>query len=394
VTSRSALLAACFLAAAFGATAATARATTDTFGYTGAEQTFTVPNGVSSALVSAVGARGGDIGPGGCAGGFGATAAATLSVSPGQVLYVEVGGSGNPPGGGGGAAAYNGGAQGGTALYHAAGGGGASDIRTVSNAIAGTLGSRVVTAAGGGGAGSGTSGHDCAGGAAAGTGGVGGNGMAGGQPGTSSAGGSGGAGANSGTAGGPGAGGAGGDGPPAQAAGGGGGGGVYGGGGGGASNTGGGGGGGSSGFGAGTSSTVVGADTSGAPSVSLTYNLPPPGGGGGSHPSNDFQMSKPVVGRNGTLVIALNVPGAGIVTGAAKTKVKARKRRKKAKTIRYGKGTVAASSAGLVTLRIPASRAARKALTRLRKLTVSVAVTYTPVGGSPKTRRTSVAVRK
>jgi hypothetical protein len=125
---------------------------TATFTYTGAEQTFTVPAGTSSVSITAIGAAGGagqDSTSSGGAGGQGRSATGTASVSPGETLYVEVGGVGlaGSIGGNGG---FNGGADG--SSYHSirgGGGGGASDVRTIS----GTLGSRLVVAGGGGGGG-------------------------------------------------------------------------------------------------------------------------------------------------------------------------------------------------------------------------------------------------
>ena len=143
----------CVLAPAAAAAAAPA-----TFVFTGAEQTYTVPAGVTSLQVVAVGAPGGagfsNAAPGvGGAGADGATATATLAVTPGEGLYVEVGGAGGTADGTGG---FNGGGAGSSL---GGGGGGASDVRTVSCgspcAISGTatLASRLVVAAGGGGGG-------------------------------------------------------------------------------------------------------------------------------------------------------------------------------------------------------------------------------------------------
>ena len=111
-----------------------------TFGFTGAEQSYTVPAGISSVAVDVSGAAGE-------AGGKGARVRGDLTVSPGQILYVEVGATGqcNGAGIGGGAASTPGG-----------GGGGAADVRTVSVADGGGSGaySQDVNAAGGGGGGS------------------------------------------------------------------------------------------------------------------------------------------------------------------------------------------------------------------------------------------------
>ncbi|HRP53969.1 MAG TPA: glycine rich domain-containing protein, partial [Fluviicola sp.] len=115
-----------------------------TFNYTGAPQTWTVPACVSNITVTVAGAEGG-----GGNGGNGAIVTATLTVNPGDVLNLYVGGSGQCPGNG-----WNGGGIGhatssGTTTWNSCGGGGASDIR-----IGGTgLANRIVVASGGGGEG-------------------------------------------------------------------------------------------------------------------------------------------------------------------------------------------------------------------------------------------------
>src|SRR5262245_25872587 len=95
--------AAAALAAAVVAVGATdalaAPPTTATFPYTGAEQTYTVPAGTHLVRVTAVGGKGGrstytsdyDVL---FNGGFGGRVSATLSVTPGQKLYVNVGDNG------------------------------------------------------------------------------------------------------------------------------------------------------------------------------------------------------------------------------------------------------------------------------------------------------------
>ncbi len=87
-----------------------AQATSQTFNYTGAEQTFTVPVGVSSVQIVAIGGSGG---ASGVAGGVAANVTADLSVTPGQTLYVEVGGDGDNGGAVGGVGGFNGGGAGG-----------------------------------------------------------------------------------------------------------------------------------------------------------------------------------------------------------------------------------------------------------------------------------------
>lgn len=214
-----------------------------TLTYTGAQQTFKVPLGVTSLTITAGGAQGGDGGLG-SVGGLGGSITATVAVTPNETLYVFVGGAG---GTGtptlGGSAGFNGGGIGGGAW--AGGGGGGSDVRQGGAALA----NRIVIAGAGGGAGAGASTTYSFGGAGGGlTGGTGGadaTGAAlGGGGGTQIQGGDGGTGPSAqGNPGGPGVGG---DGVSTGAASGGGGGGYYGGGSGGDNSGAAGGGGGSS----------------------------------------------------------------------------------------------------------------------------------------------------
>ena len=134
-----------------------------TYAYTGAEQQFTVPGGVTRVTVSVTGGHGGavDVTSGisvHYSGGLPATLTGAMAVQPGQRLFVEVGGNatgactmGYPaqdarvqcdPGFNGGGLSNGRGA-----------GGGASDIRTRPASDSATLASRLVVAAGGGGAG-------------------------------------------------------------------------------------------------------------------------------------------------------------------------------------------------------------------------------------------------
>lgn len=239
------------------------------FSYTGSSQTYTVPSGVTEIDVLLYGGAGGSDGaipPALTAlGGVGAMVRTRLTVTPGDVLDVYVGGKGGDGNlgagpsyvGTAGAGGYNGGAAGGhvstgTALQlPAGGGGGATDVRD--------SGTRLAVAGGGGGAGGngtdvtvtltfggdggypdGEDGED----------GAGGNTNSFGAGGTTSAGGAGGTYVGTGVNGTAGSANTGGAGAVIGRGGGGGGGGVYGGGGGGGSNTpgtsGGGGGGGSS----------------------------------------------------------------------------------------------------------------------------------------------------
>jgi hypothetical protein len=125
--------------------AGSALAETKTFTSTGAEQQFTVPAGVTSVHVVAIGSGGGaTTAP---ASGRGGVVSGTLAVTPEHVLYVEVGGV---PFNGGGVVFEPG---------FSGDGGGASDVRTVSIGAEPSPGNkesldhRLLVAAGGGGGG-------------------------------------------------------------------------------------------------------------------------------------------------------------------------------------------------------------------------------------------------
>jgi hypothetical protein len=283
----------------------TSTSTMQTCTYTGAgEDTFTVPAGVSSLHVVAVGGLGG--GREDHLGGFGAHVSADVPVQSGAVLYVEVAGNGGPANeptasgpGTGGAGGVNGGAAGGDGGanpqgiggFGGGGGGGATDLRTAAASAGLSPDPRLLVAGGGGGSAAGGAVGEGLGGApgAAGTGNS--HDSGGGQPGTGNHGGAGGsgepasAGADAGGTGQPGVLGAGGVGGAGGAAigmspevgdgGGGAGGGYYGagggGGGGGDDEDSGGGGGGSSLVAAGATNAVIGTDASGVPSLTIGY---------------------------------------------------------------------------------------------------------------------------
>lgn len=258
--------------AALAGTAQAATQQTTTFSAIG-QHPFTVPEGVTTIHVVAIGAAGGD--GASAQGGKGLQVTGDISVTPGQVLYAEVGGPGHnsasetnvaSDGGGG---ENGGGDSGATTGLGGAGGGGASDLRFLPEANALSLSSRLVVAPGGGGASDALNGGD---GGAAGDGVCAGGG---GGAGTQSAGGAGGdascgVGGTNGVTGSFGDGGKGGTG---VFAGGGGGGGYYGGGGGAGDAGAAGGGGGGSAYPAAFPATA----TTAAASVAITYDTPTAG---------------------------------------------------------------------------------------------------------------------
>jgi hypothetical protein len=117
------------------------------FSYTGSPQTFTVPAGVTMLTLDAYGAQGHDT----IYGGRGGRVSGTLSVIPGQIIHVYVGGYGSGVNGG-----WNGGestALGSGCVGSSTGGtgygGGATDVRVGGTALS----NRVLVAGGGGGMG-------------------------------------------------------------------------------------------------------------------------------------------------------------------------------------------------------------------------------------------------
>ena len=122
-------LAACLIAGVLGAADAGAETVVLS---PGPEQTFVVPSGVTHIKVTAIGQKGQDLCLfGTCFGGFSEKVTATLSVSPGEKLYGDFVGGGAGSGGAG-------------------NGGNASDLRTIPSGEAGSLGSRLIIAGGGG----------------------------------------------------------------------------------------------------------------------------------------------------------------------------------------------------------------------------------------------------
>jgi hypothetical protein len=119
------------------------------FTFTGGEQTFTVPDGVHQVALAAIGGAGGDTAD--ASGGEGAAlSGGAIVVTPGQTLYIEVGGEGHSQAEGG-SGGFNGGGQ--ATGEGGGGGGGASDVRTSPRADGLSPDTRLIVAAGGGGAG-------------------------------------------------------------------------------------------------------------------------------------------------------------------------------------------------------------------------------------------------
>lgn len=110
------------------------------FDYNGAQQVFTVPAGVTSVSLTVNGATGGN------AASKGGLATGQLTVTPGQIMYIFVGGTAVNGTYTLSAGGFNGG---GTGIGVNSGGGGASDIRIGGTALV----NRIIVAGGGGGSG-------------------------------------------------------------------------------------------------------------------------------------------------------------------------------------------------------------------------------------------------
>jgi hypothetical protein len=300
--SKLALSAAVIGAVLVAAQSAPAAPTSTRFDFTGTEQAFTVPAGVTTVHVVAIGGKGGTGAGNTREGGFGAMVSADISVTPGEVLSVMVGGNGgDSTGTAGGDGGFNNGGAGGndnlTTSSGDEGGGGGGGMSDVVDASGNFLTGALVVAAGGGGSGGGPGSGAGGGGAEA----DGKNGQAGansdptgtipagipgGGGGTTTAPGAGGG--DRGASGHLGGGGKGGDGFGAigAAAGGGGGAGRWGGGGGEGTDSanlraGGGGAGSSTSSATKATNTSYSRDSTGVPSITFTYDLPGGAGGGG-----------------------------------------------------------------------------------------------------------------
>ncbi len=126
------------------------------FRFTGREQSYVVPRGVTLVMVNALGAVGG---PTVTIGQSGLSLTAYLPVTPGEVLFTEVGQPGSNQGGPG----FGGGGAAGKDVHEnivdAGSGGGATDVRTCSEHATrcrgggSSIGSRLIVAGGGGGSG-------------------------------------------------------------------------------------------------------------------------------------------------------------------------------------------------------------------------------------------------
>ena len=127
----------------------------------------------------------------------------------------------------------------------------------------------------------------------------------------------------------------------------------------------------------------------------------PPGGGPG-RPSNRFVVVSIKVKRNGDLVLVIRVPGQGrlrdsaafTIARHAKRSGTHRKRKLKTLVVGYGHSTGVLKHAGLFTSTIKAGKTAKRDLLRLHKVRLTLAVTFTPTGGTARTQTYRVTVKR
>ena len=115
-------------------------------------------------------------------------------------------------------------------------------------------------------------------------------------------------------------------------------------------------------------------------------------------PSSGFKIVALTADRGGTITAVIDTAAAGAADATASTRVRAAQRKRKArrsarkprvKTVAYGTGSATTAGAGRVRIRIGARHAALTALRRLRKLRVSVTITFSAGGRRRRPRRPS-----
>jgi len=129
--------------------------------------------------------------------------------------------------------------------------------------------------------------------------------------------------------------------------------------------------------------------------------LGPLGPTGPLGPSNALSITGVRVGRAGTLTVTGQNGSAGTDSATATATVRSsfaartatHNSTARARRVGYGKGATSTSGAGTFTLTIKPTRAVRRVLAERKKLIVSIAVTFTPTGGAPNTRTTTVPVK-
>jgi hypothetical protein len=123
----------------------------------------------------------------------------------------------------------------------------------------------------------------------------------------------------------------------------------------------------------------------------------PPGPPAPPPPANDFTVpGGSVTFGNGSATVTVKVPGPGVVTAtdasaAAASRVATASAKKKKLLVKPARAI--AKKAGPVRLKIKPTKAGKKVLRKKKKLKVSLAITFTPTGGSPHTEVSKLTIK-
>jgi hypothetical protein len=116
----------------------------------------------------------------------------------------------------------------------------------------------------------------------------------------------------------------------------------------------------------------------------------PGGGGNDAPPSNVVTIArKPSAAGNGTVTLRLDLPGAGELDILGRASVATARRKK----IVVTRKSLSVKAAGTVTVKLKATKAAKKKLKKKRRLKTSLAITFSPTGGTPATIKRSVTFK-
>lgn len=114
-----------------------------------------------------------------------------------------------------------------------------------------------------------------------------------------------------------------------------------------------------------------------------------------TRPSNAFTFGKAKVGPKGAITLAVHAPDAGRFTAKATFTVVTRKGHKRVKkTFTYGTASVRSAGPGTFKLVIGLRGPAARELKLLGSRQVTIAVTFTPTGGSARHKTKKVTVKR
>jgi hypothetical protein len=111
-------------------------------------------------------------------------------------------------------------------------------------------------------------------------------------------------------------------------------------------------------------------------------------------PSNAFSVASVRVSKRGAISLRLRVPGPGTLTGTANFMRRGRRHRKLTNSVPvvYGSATVSATTAETLMLAITPTRAGLRLLRANNRLTVRLALAFTPTGGTVSQTNLRVSV--